>query len=142
MKTLFKYSALIYCFLYAHNSVAHVLLITQPQTVTTELSRHSLRAMFAMRTTTWPDGSAVKVFVLEDKNSTHITFCKDILGMFPYQLRRVWDRQVFSGTGTAPTTVKSEQEMRSRVAETQGSIGYIMADDMESSSVKIIGELP
>tara|TARA_R110002049_G_scaffold269759_1_gene446679 strand:- start:3995 stop:4282 length:288 start_codon:yes stop_codon:yes gene_type:complete len=95
-----------------------------------------------MRTTEWPDGSAVQVFVLEDKNNIHIAFCKEILGMFPYQLRRVWDRQVFSGTGTAPTTVKTEEEMRARVAETQGAIGYITANDMDSSSVKTIGELP
>lgn len=142
MKTFCKYSALIYCLLFVSNSYAQVFLIVQPQNVATELSRNSLRAIFAMRKTEWPDGSAVQVFVLEDKNNIHIAFCKDILGMFPYQLRRVWDRQVFSGTGTAPTTVKTEQEMRLRVAETKGAIGYMMANDQDSPSLKIIGELP
>lgn len=146
MKTFFKffkYSALIYCLLFFSNSYAQVILIVQPQNVVTELSRNSLRAIFAMRQTTWPDGSAVQVFVLEDKNNTHIAFCKDILSMFPYQLRRVWDRQVFSGTGSAPTIVKTEQEMLIRVAETQGAIGYMMVSDSDKdgSSVKIIGEL-
>lgn len=142
MKTLFKYSALIYCLLFATHSVAQVAVIAQSQNTTTELSRNNLRAIFAMRTTEWPDGSAIHVFVLEDKSTTHIAFCKDILAMFPYQLRRVWDRQLFSGTGSAPTIVKSEQEMQIRVAETQGAIGYILADDIERSSVKIIGESP
>jgi ABC-type phosphate transport system substrate-binding protein len=142
VKTFCKYSALIYCLLFFPNSYAQVFLIVQPQNVATELSRNSLRAIFAMRKTEWPDGSAVQVFVLEDKNNIHIAFCKDILGMFPYQLRRVWDRQVFSGTGTAPTTVKTEQEMRLRVAETKGAIGYMMANDQDGPSLKIIGELP
>jgi ABC-type phosphate transport system substrate-binding protein len=142
VKTFFKYSAILYCLLFFSNSSAQVLLIVQPQNVATELSRNSLRAIFAMRTTAWPDGSPIRVFVLQDKNKVHVSFCKDILGMFPYQLRRVWDRQVFSGTGTAPTIVKTEQEMRIRVAETQGAIGYMNANDMDSSAVKIIGESP
>lgn len=142
MKTVLKYSALIYCLLFFSNGYAQVILIVQPQNIATELSRNSLRAIFAMRQTEWPNGSAVQVFVLEDKNNTHIAFCKDILGMFPYQLRRVWDRQVFSGTGTAPTIVKTQQEMLIRVAETEGAIGYMMTNDKDNSSVKIIGELP
>ena len=142
MKTVLKYSALIYCLLFFSNGYAQVILIVQPQNIATELSRNSLRAIFAMRQTEWPNGSAVQVFVLEDKNSTHIAFCKDILGMFPYQLRRVWDRQVFSGTGTAPIIVKTQQEMLIRVAETQGAIGYMLTNDKNNSSVKIIGELP
>jgi ABC-type phosphate transport system substrate-binding protein len=144
VKTLFKYSAFIYCLLFFSNSYAQVVLIAQPQSVVTELSRNSLRAIFAMRQTEWEDGSAIQVFVLEDKKNAHIVFCKDVLGMFPYQLRRVWDRQVFSGTGTAPILVGSEQEMLQRVAETKGAIGYLMVDnktkDSISSKVKIIGE--
>lgn len=140
MKAFFKYTTLTFCLLFFSNSYAQVLLIVQPQNDVTELSRNSLRAIFAMRQTEWPDGTAVKVFVLEDKNNAHIAFCKDILGMFPYQLRRVWDRQVFSGTGTAPTIVKTEQEMLTRIAETRGAIGYMMANDNHNSSVRIIGE--
>jgi hypothetical protein len=45
--------------------------------------------------------------------------------MFPYQLRRVWDRQLFSGTGQAPSVVTSQDEMLRRVAATPGAIGYV-----------------
>jgi len=92
-----------------------------------------------MRTLTWPDGSNIQVFVLDDNDQEHISFCKHILGMLPYQLRRIWDRQVFSGTGIAPILVTSEQEMRERVAQTEGAIGYIKLD-MVDPSVKAIKE--
>jgi len=92
-----------------------------------------------MRTPTWPDGSNIQVFVLDDDDQEHISFCKHILGMFPYQLRRIWDRQVFSGTGIAPIIVSSEQEMRQRVAQTRGSIGYLKPEFV-NSSVKTIKE--
>ena len=44
---------------------------------------------------------------------------------FPYQLRSAWDRLVFSGTGQAPDTVSSPEEMLARVAGTPGAIGYL-----------------
>ena len=36
-----------------------------------------------------------------------------------------WDRLVFSGTGQAPDTVTSTEEMLARVASTPGAIGYL-----------------
>jgi len=138
VKTFIKYSLLIACLIGSSNTVAQVLIV-HPQNQTTQLSRNTLRAMFAMRTPQWADGSPVQVFVLEDSNPVHTSFCKHILGMFPYQLRRVWDRQVFSGTGIAPITVKNEQEMRERVAQTEGSIGYILPENV-NSSVKTLDE--
>ncbi len=91
------------------------------------VSQTAIRSIFAMRTSQWPDGAPVHVFVLQDTHPTHIAFCKQVLGMFPYQLRRIWDRQVYSGTGISPTIVSSEQEMRDRVANTVGAVGYISA---------------
>lgn len=88
------------------------------------LTRNEARLFFTMRLKNWPNGTLVKVFVLPDNNALHNRFSNEILGLYPYQLRRVWDRQIFSGTGQAPTTVSSELEMLDRVATTPGAIGY------------------
>jgi hypothetical protein len=88
------------------------------------LTQNQARLFFTMRLQACPDGDPVKVFVLPDDNSLHADFSKVVLGLFPYQLRQVWDRQVYSGTGQAPTTVRDEQEMIERVATTPGAIGY------------------
>jgi len=132
VKTLFKNSTLLYCLLFAPIITAQVLIV-HPQNTAAELSRNDLRAIFAMRIPHWPDGTTIQVFVLEDKNTVHISFCKHLLGIFPYQLRRIWDRQVFSGTGISPTTVKTEQEMREQVAKTKGAIGYIRPEKVDAS---------
>lgn len=78
-----------------------------------------------MRLQQWPGGQPVKVFVLPDDHQLHREFAKTVLGLFPYQLRRVWDRQVFSGTGQSPMTVNDEREMLQRIAATPGAIGYL-----------------
>ncbi|WP_298845192.1 hypothetical protein [uncultured Salinicola sp.] len=89
------------------------------------LPLETLRAIFAMRQRTFPDGQAVHVFVLPDDNPIHEDFSKKVLGVYPHQLRLAWDRAVFSGTGQAPNEVASEAEMIEDVASTPGSVGYI-----------------
>ncbi len=78
-----------------------------------------------MRLNSWPDGSPIRVFVLPDNDPLHIQFAKEVLGVYPFQLRSAWDRLVYSGTGVAPTTVETTEEMQERIRSTQGSIGYI-----------------
>lgn len=105
---------------------AQGIIVIVPQNSSVEnLSKASLRAIFGMRKRTWQDGTAIKVFVLEDENPAHIEFSKKVLQTFPYNLRRIWERQVYSGTGQAPTRVKSQEEMLKAIASTQNSIGYI-----------------
>jgi len=89
-----------------------------------DLSRNEARLFFTMRLQYWSNNQPIKVFVLPDDNPLHGAFTKTILGLFPYQLRRVWDRQLFSGTGQVPVTVSNEDEMLRRVASTPGAIGY------------------
>lgn len=88
------------------------------------VSQQRVRAMFAMKLLQWPDGQQVRVFVLADDVPLHRTFSKEVLGVYPYQLRQTWDRLVYSGTGQAPTEVGSEAEMLKRVARTPGALGY------------------
>jgi hypothetical protein len=89
------------------------------------LSVTTLRAIFGMRLRTWPDGTAIQVYVLYDDSPLHLAFCKKVLNIFPHQMRLAWDRLVFSGTGQAPHQVNSEKEMLFRVATTPGAIGYL-----------------
>lgn len=102
-----------------------VLLVAHPDVQTQRLTRDTTRAIFAMRQRTWPDGQAVRVFVLSNDNPVHGRFVKERLAVYPHQLQLAWDRMVFSGTGQAPTRVFSQAEMRERIASTPGALGYL-----------------
>jgi ABC-type phosphate transport system substrate-binding protein len=88
------------------------------------LTRERLREIFFARVTSWPDGSPIHVFVLPDQHPLQSRFAKEVLGVYPYQLRSAWDRMTYSGTGVAPTIVDSEEDMHSRIKSTPGAIGY------------------
>jgi ABC-type phosphate transport system substrate-binding protein len=110
-----------------------VVIIAHIQTPQKQISKNTLRAIFSMHMQEWSNGSAIKVFVLADKNEIHQKFTKSQLGVFPYQLRRNWDRLVFSGTGEAPIRVTNLQQMKILVANTKGSIGYIPEKQLDPS---------
>ena len=100
-------------------------IVTHPDVNEASISKNYLRAIFSMRLRTWPNGLIIKVFVLPDDNPLHHSFSKEQLSLFPYQLLQSWDRLVFSGTGQAPTTVSSNEEMHAKIKNTPGAIGYI-----------------
>lgn len=93
------------------------------------ISKNGLSAIFKMRLHKWADDTAVTVFVLGDDNPMHKDFCKIILNVFPHQMRRVWDRLVFSGSGQAPIQVDNKEEMIEKLASTAGAIGYLRVSD-------------
>ena len=90
-----------------------------------DYSLNNTRSIFTMRQRFWLNGKKIKVFVLADNNPLHKTFTKNNLHMFPHQLRRVWDRMVFSGTGLAPIKLNTEDEMLEKISNTPYAIGYL-----------------
>jgi hypothetical protein len=111
-----------------------VQVIVSPSLTKMKLDRELLRAVFTMRVREWPDGSPIRVFVLPDDNPLSDQFYRERLGMYSYVLRRAWDRMVFTGTGFAPTVVRSEEEMRERVRLTPGAIGFVRKRESSSQN--------
>jgi len=83
-----------------------------------------LRRIFSRKQTLWPNGQAIKVFVLPSKNNLHQRFSKEVLKIFPYQLDRIWNKLTYSGIGIAPTVVDSPEELLKAVISTPGAVGY------------------
>lgn len=103
----------------------------------TEISRNGLSAIFKMRLRKWNDGNPVTVFVLKDEDPLHIKFSKQVLNVFPHQLRRAWNKAVFSGSGQAPRQLESIKEMIEKISNTPGAIGYLYKVEL-NENIKIL----
>lgn len=101
-----------------------VTVVANQSVVQESIDRSTLRAIFGMRLRKWPSGGPTTVFVLPDQHPVHARFAKQVLNVYPHQLRRWWDRLVYSGTGQAPIEVEDQAEMLERVAQTPGGVGY------------------
>jgi ABC-type phosphate transport system substrate-binding protein len=124
----------------AFQSVLAVEIAANPDVPMKQLTRNELQAIFTMRLRTWSNGAAIRVFVLPDSAPLHADFAKEKLSIFPYVLRNYWDRMVFSGTGQFPVELASPAEMRERLADTPGSIGYLPPEliDQRVRALKVI----
>lgn len=105
-------------------AVGGQVVIVNDSIVEEQISRSAVRAVFTVRLQRLSD-QRLQVFVLDNDHPTHAQFTRQVLGVFPYQLREAWKRATFSGTGSSPTVLSSEDEMLRRVASTAGAIGYL-----------------
>lgn len=127
------------CYVLPVAACAQEVVVANPTVPNRALPRNVVRAIFGMRLRIWPDGTPVRVFVLHDESPIHRRFLKETLHVYPHQLRRAWDRLVYSGMGQAPVRLRSEDEMRLRVSSTPGAIGYLseqmVSEDMHTVEV-------
>ena len=107
-----------------------VVPIVNADTGQFSISKNGLSAIFKMRLLKWNNGTPITVYVLPDDAPLHKRFCKEILNVFSHQMRRAWNKLVFSGSGQAPIEVKNVAEMIEKVAATPGAIGYLNAEDI------------
>lgn len=112
-------------------------IVVNPTVPSADYSAADIRAIFTMQKRFWPNRRQIKVYTLSDSNPLHKDFVKNSLNMFPHQIRRIWDRITYSGTGTAPVELDSEQEMIDKIANTPDSIGYLSSkpDDEKIRSI-------
>ena len=88
-----------------------------------DLSKKEVRNIFLGKTQTWNDGQRMIIASLKE-GQTHVQFLKEWVGMTPNQFRTHWRKRVFTGKGSMPTWLKTEQEQRTFVESTPGAIGY------------------
>lgn len=125
------------CLILLSSPVQAVDVVAHASVSEQQLNTSQLRAIFTMRQTRWADGQPIQVFVLESAHDKHVKFSRSYLKMFPYQLDAIWDRQRFSGIGSFPVKVQSEEEMLAVLQQTPGAIGYL-STEIRSPALRVV----
>lgn len=103
---------------------SHLTLVNSSVTLS-ELTLTQLRSIFSLRARRWEDGTPIRLVVLADENTVHREFTRSVLKMLTHQLRRHWDRYIYSGTGQGPIVVTNQKEMIAKLKQLKGAIGYV-----------------
>jgi ABC-type phosphate transport system substrate-binding protein len=94
------------------------------------LDQDQIRRIFTMYQTNWPNSQPIVVFVLANQHASHQLFSREALGLFPYQLERIWNKLIYSGLGEGPIRLQNETEMLTKVQQQPGAIGYLITKDL------------
>jgi ABC-type phosphate transport system substrate-binding protein len=114
----------------ANSSEKSIQIIANPNVGVDQLDTDQIKRIFTMYQTNWPNSQPIVVFVMASQHATHQLFSREVLGLFPYQLDRIWNKLIYSGSGEGPIRVQNEKEMIERIQKQPGSIGYVMTSEV------------
>lgn len=87
------------------------------------LSADQMKDYFLGKKTAWDDGSKVVIVVIKDGATSDALLAK--LGKNSQQFKTSWKKLVFTGKGSMPEQVESDDALIALVAKTPGAIGLV-----------------
>jgi TonB family protein len=117
-----------------------IKVIANSSVTTDSISMAELRRIYLLQTRKLKDGSVVEP-VLQKRGSLHDAFSRQFLDRDSEEIRTYYHGVVFTGKGSMPREVNSDEEMVSYVARTRGAIGYV-SGAANTDSVKVLPVAP
>lgn len=103
----------------------------------TSLTQDELVRLYTGKLSAFPDGSSAVPVNLADAAPLRADFDQKALGRSSSQIKAYWSKLVFTGKGTPPKEVASDDEVLTLVANNPNLIGYIAAEAV-SDQVKVL----
>ncbi len=116
-----------------------LVIIANPTVPVSSLNRSALADIYNGYKGRWDNGQKIKVVMLK-QGATHEVFAESVVQLSPAKLKNLWKKVIFSGAGSPPKVVHSEEQCVEFVAATNGAIGYISSATAHEG-VKVI-EVP
>jgi ABC-type phosphate transport system substrate-binding protein len=104
-------------------AAAEDTVIVNPSLPITALDEDALKDIYLGKKTSWDDGSRIVVVVLKE-GPTHDHLLQ-LLNKSSSQFLTGWKKLIFTGKGTMPEMVESEDALVTMVSKTPGAIGFI-----------------
>ncbi|MHB8723204.1 MAG: type 2 periplasmic-binding domain-containing protein [Steroidobacteraceae bacterium] len=119
--------------LHAGTAAADVVAVVSSKSAVRSLSKSQVADIFFGKIGRFPDGGVAVPFDLAENLPERSEFYEKLVGKSPAQIKAYWSRIIFTGRGEPPKTVSSSVEMKKRLAEEPGAIGYMDAKLVDAS---------
>jgi phosphate transport system substrate-binding protein len=123
----------------------HLAVVVNRSNPTDALGRAELRALFLGERTTWRHGRRVTVLLREPGQAERTAALRLIYGMSEADLTRHFLHQTFTGgTGAAPRTLATAENVKRFVVNVPGAIGVVRLTDVDDTvkAIRIDGVAP
>ena len=128
MKKLLIISSL----LFSQLALAEVAVIVHPSN-NNQLDEATISKICLGREKSFADGQSVVPLALADAAPASTAFNDAVLKKSSSQLKAYWSKLVFTGKGTPPKEIGSDEEMLKLVATNPSVIGYVDASKVDAS---------
>jgi len=112
-------------------------IIVNDENPATSIGADELSRIFMKKTKTWTDGTPIQPVDLSGTSGTRKEFSRRVHGRSASAVKNSWQRQVFTGRGTPPPELQSEEDVVTYVRFNRGAIGYV-SSQTDSSGVRIV----
>lgn len=111
---------------------AEVAVIVHPSNANA-LDEATVAKIFLGREKSFADGKSVVPVSLSESAAASTAFNDTVLKKSSSQLKAYWSKLVFTGKGTPPKEISSDEEMIKLVATNPSLIGYVDASKVDAS---------
>jgi len=118
--------------LFSQLAVAELVVIVHPSN-NNQLDEATISKIYLGREKSFADGQSVVPLALADSAPASTAFNDAVLKKSSSQLKAYWSKLVFTGKGTPPKEIGSEEEMLKLVATNPSVIGYVDAAKVDAS---------
>ena len=125
----------------AYAASAELVLITHPGNSTSQLSLEDAKKIFLGQATEYPGGAKAIPMDQKDGTPAKTEFLTKVLQKDSGQVKAIWSKLIFTGGMIPPVALGSDAEVKNKVANTKGSLGYV-SKGAEDSSVKVLLVVP
>lgn len=114
--------------------IVAIVAATSSQTV---LSKNEVMDIFLGKTTRFPDGKPAQPIDQIEGSPARDEFYRTFAGKSPAQIKAYWSKIIFTGRGQPPPEVSRSTDLKKRIVEHPGAIGYIEQRNVDDS-VKVV----
>lgn len=123
-------------FVFATQASAEVAVIVNASNAA-QLTDKDIARVFLGKEKNFANGQSVNVVYGKSGSASRGEFEQKVLHKSSSQIKAYWSKLIFTGKGTPPKELGSEQEVLSFVASTPNAIGYLDAASL-NDSVRVV----
>jgi ABC-type phosphate transport system substrate-binding protein len=133
MNTIRSFSLAVAILTGAAAARADVVVVVNPHNPVAGLSAEQVTQIYTGTSTAFPGGAAATPLDQPEGSPAREEFLAKVVDKSAAQFKAIWSRLIFSGKGTRPKTVGSNDDMKKAVAADPAAIGFIERSALDAS---------
>ncbi len=117
---------------------AEVAVIVHPSN-SNSFDQNAIKRIFLGKSRAFPSGGEAIPVGSKDGSPESNEFTSSVLSKTPKQLKAYWAKMIFTGKGTPPKAMESNQSILDIVASNPSFIGFVTSGT-ETGAVKVVGK--